>query len=111
MSAATNTVNASFYNAHGGTRTEGGKTTRLPTSILEFPVVNNDGTTDGGRFHPSQKPVALLSHLIRMFSNPVDLVVDATMGSGSTGVAALQCGRRFGGLKLTRSGTATRYRG
>ena len=38
--------------------------------------------------HPTQKPVLLLEDLIKTFSNDGDLVVDMTMGSGSTGVAA-----------------------
>src|SRR5690606_4602053 len=46
-------------------------------------------------FHPTQKPVALLEDLIRTYSNAGDLVCDLTMGSGSTGVAAVNTGRRF----------------
>lgn len=51
-------------------------------------------------FHPTQKPVALLDDLIRTYSNEGDLVVDLTMGSGSTGVAAVKAGRRFTGIEL-----------
>ncbi len=49
--------------------------------------------------HPTQKPVLLLEDLIKTFSNENDLVVDLTMGSGSTGVAALRTGRRFVGIE------------
>lgn len=49
--------------------------------------------------HPTQKPVALMEYLIRTYTNPGDTVLDNTMGSGTTGVAALQSGRRFIGIE------------
>lgn len=54
---------------------------------------------DRDNYHPTQKPVLLLEDLIKTFSNENDLVVDLTMGSGSTGVAALRTGRRFVGIE------------
>src|SRR5690625_4187387 len=51
-------------------------------------------------YHPTQKPVALLDDLIRTYSNDGDHVVDLTMGSGSTGVAAVKAGRRFTGIEM-----------
>ena len=51
-------------------------------------------------YHPTQKPVLLLEDLIKTFSNESDLVVDLTMGSGSTGVACRNTGRRFIGIEL-----------
>lgn len=50
--------------------------------------------------HPAQKPVRLLKHLIGIASNPGSLVLDPFMGVGSTGVAALELGRRFTGMEL-----------
>jgi DNA modification methylase len=50
--------------------------------------------------HPTQKPVLLLEDLIKTFSNENDLVVDLTMGSGSTGVACKNTGRSFTGIEL-----------
>ena len=61
-------------------------------SIFRYPK-------DKGRYHPTQKPVALLSDLIKTFTNPGDLVVDFFMGSGSTGVACKETGRRFIGIE------------
>lgn len=55
---------------------------------------------DGGGYHPTQKPVALLEDLIQTFSNPCETVLDFTMGSGSTGVACANTGRRFIGIEL-----------
>ena len=50
-------------------------------------------------YHPTQKPVLLLEDLIKTFSNPKDLVVDLTMGSGSTGVACVNTKRAFIGIE------------
>jgi len=49
--------------------------------------------------HPTQKPVLLLEDLIKTFSNENDLVVDLTMGSGSTGVACVNTKRNFIGVE------------
>jgi len=49
--------------------------------------------------HPTQKPVLLLEDLIKTFSNENDLVVDLTMGSGSTGVACKSTNRNFIGIE------------
>ena len=50
-------------------------------------------------YHPTQKPVLLLEDLIKTFSNEGDLVVDLTMGSGSTGVACKNTNRSFIGIE------------
>lgn len=49
--------------------------------------------------HPTQKPVLLLEDLIKTFSNENDLVVDLTMGSGSTGIACKNTNRSFIGIE------------
>jgi len=49
--------------------------------------------------HPTQKPVLLLEDLVKTFSNENDLVVDLTMGSGSTGIACLNTKRNFIGIE------------
>ena len=55
---------------------------------------------DYGGFHPTQKPVELLTDLIKTYSNEGDLVLDFTMGSGSTGVACKILNRDFIGIEL-----------
>jgi site-specific DNA-methyltransferase (adenine-specific) len=50
-------------------------------------------------YHPTQKPILLLEDLIKTFSNENDLVVDLTMGSGSTGVACRNTKRNFIGIE------------
>ena len=77
----------------------GGSTERFPTSVLEFAVVNQDGSSDVGNFHPSQKPLALIEYLLSTYSNPGDVVLDNTMGSGTCGVAAINLGRKFIGVE------------
>ena len=66
-----------------------------PKSILEFQ--NRNG---GGKFHPTQKPVALMEYLIRTYTNEGDTVLDFTMGSGSTLVAAVNTNRNGVGIEL-----------
>jgi len=55
---------------------------------------------DYGGLHPTQKPVDLLKDLIKTYSNEGDIVLDFTMGSGSTGVACKELGRKFIGIEL-----------
>ena len=50
--------------------------------------------------HPTQKPVEVMEWLINRLSNESDLILDPFMGSGSTGVAALNANRRFIGIEL-----------
>ena len=69
-------------------------THRYPTNILCFSWATRDG------LHPTQKPVALLKYLIRTYTSEGETVLDNTMGSGSTGVAAMLTGRRFIGIEL-----------
>jgi site-specific DNA-methyltransferase (adenine-specific) len=54
---------------------------------------------DYNGYHPTQKPVLLLEDLIKTFSNERNLVVDLTMGSGSTGVACKNTNRNFIGIE------------
>lgn len=50
--------------------------------------------------HPTQKPIPLLEYLIKTYSNKDDLILDFTMGSGSTGVACMLTDRKFIGIEL-----------
>ena len=69
--------------------------TRYPKSVLN---ISRDFSAQQ-QVHPTQKPVPLLEWLIATYSNPNQVVLDNTMGSGSTGVAAMNLGRRFIGIE------------
>ena len=65
---------------------------QYPLDLIEF-------DKDAEKIHPTQKPVSLCEYLIKTYSNEGDTVLDNCMGSGSTGVAAVQCGRDFIGIE------------
>lgn len=65
--------------------------TRHPSSVQRF-------AREVG-FHPTQKPVALMEYLIRTYTHEGDVVLDNCMGSGTTGVACANTGRRFVGIE------------
>lgn len=72
-----------------------------PVSIIRFPAPNNLTEKHYG-LHPTQKPVDLLEYLIKTYSQPDELVLDPTCGSGSTFVAARKCGRDYIGCDIER---------
>ena len=73
------------------------KGTRYPSTILDYPNSNNNN------FHPTQKPINLLEHLIETYSNEGDTILDNTMGSGSTMVACVNTNRKGIGIELDKS--------
>ena len=62
-------------------------------------VVNADGH-NAKRVHPTQKPIRLMALIIKDFTSEGDTILDPFMGSGTTGVACVQTGRRFIGMEL-----------
>lgn len=64
--------------------------------IYSYPICH-----DKGRFHPTQKPVALMEELIKKHSNEGDLVLDCFAGSASTAVAAYNLNRNFTGCEIS----------
>lgn len=67
---------------------------KYPTSILKF---NKPHSTIVQ--HPTQKPVGLLEYLIKTYTKENEIVLDNTMGSGSTGVACVNLNRKFVGIE------------
>ena len=68
------------------------KYTNYPSEIIEFGL-------DKDSIHPTQKPVALMDYLIKTYSNENEVVLDNCMGSGTTGVSAVKCNRKFIGIE------------
>lgn len=69
---------------------------RVPSSWQKFNVVSGGEKVK----HPTQKPLALMEYLIKTYTNEGETVLDFTMGSGSTGVAAKNLNRNFIGIEL-----------
>lgn len=67
--------------------------TNYPRRVLDVP-------SEGKTVHPTQKPVALMEYLIKTYTNEGETVLDFTMGSGTTGVAAKNLNRKFIGIEL-----------
>ena len=84
-------------NQNGGafkTETYKQEFTNFPRQVLKFNVECG--------LHPTQKPIPLLEYLIKTYTNEDELVLDFTMGSGSTGVACLNTNRKFIGIELDK---------
>jgi len=69
-------------------------THKNPTTLIQFSKIRK------GSLHPTQKPVALMEYLIKTYTNENETVLDFTMGSGTTGVAAKNLNRNFIGIEL-----------
>ena len=65
-----------------------------PKAIIDFK------TTQWQKEHPTQKPVELMEYLIKTYTNENEIVLDNTMGSGSTGVACVNTFRNFIGIEM-----------
>jgi len=67
---------------------------KYPKTLITFSNANNKG-----KKHPTQKPVELMEYLIKTYTQENETVLDFTMGSGSTGVAAMNTKRNFIGIE------------
>ena len=72
---------------------------KYPVNLLNFSARSKE-CHYRKRVHPTQKPVDLLEYLIKTYTNDGDLVLDFTMGSGSTGVACMNTNRKFIGIEI-----------
>jgi len=68
-------------------------THKYPTTHLVFDKIRK------GSLHPTQKPVALMEYLIKTYTQEGETVLDFVMGSGTTGVACKNTGRKFIGIE------------
>lgn len=95
VSTADHKKNAKHGDSYGSYKAVGyDSDKRYPRSVLKF-------KTDKQKLslHSAQKPVALCEYLVRTYSNQGEVVLDNCMGSGTTGVACINTGRRFIGIE------------
>lgn len=88
-----NKVNNMKYGISGVSTDNNG--TRYPTTILDFP----QKWRRQDQLHPTQKPVELMEWLVKSYCPEGGVVLDNCMGSGSTGVACVNTGRKFIGIE------------
>lgn len=87
-------VSSNYGQMRGGIKHQSaGK--RFPIDVIKFSNGNHSNMV-----HPTQKPVDLLEYLIKTYTDEGMTVLDNTMGSGSTGVAAVKLKRNFIGMEL-----------
>ena len=83
-----------YGNQPGAVSTSNGE--RYPLNLIKF-------CRDKNKLHPTQKPVALLEYLIKTYTQENDVVLDFTMGSGSTAIACLNTNRSFIGMEIEQN--------
>jgi site-specific DNA-methyltransferase (adenine-specific) len=94
-------VNKPVVYDYGGKKGGSHLPNRKPQKIVglqkyaNYPTTIIDIASSFGKLHPTQKPVALFEYLIRTYTNEGDTVLDNCAGSGTTGIACLNTGRKF----------------
>lgn len=87
-------ASTNYGHYHTEWKTTNNKGTRYPVKTIKFANAHD-------AVHPTQKPVGLLQYLIKTYTDEGMTVLDNTMGSGSTGVAAVSLNRNFIGMELS----------
>ena len=93
--------NTNVYNSHHEVPAKLTKM-KYPKNIIQVNARANE-CNNTKRVHPTQKPVVLLEYLIKTYTVENDVVLDFTMGSGSTGVACKNLNRDFIGIELNKT--------
>ena len=90
--------NYSHSDVNGGTL---GKMDRNLVTDFFYPknLLSVSNANQRERLHPTQKPQLLMEYLVKTYTNEGDTVLDFTMGSGTTGAACGNTGRRFVGIE------------
>jgi len=92
-----NSKKTEVYGDHGLTSYD--STERYPRSVQIF-ATDKQKTKKGEEAHPTQKPLALLEMLVKTYTNDGDLILDNTMGSGTTNLAAVKLNRHSIGIEM-----------
>jgi len=87
--------NGVIYHGENKRNYKGGDTTRMPLNIQYFKCVDNYS-----KLHPNEKPVSLIEYLITTHTNENDLILDFTIGSGTTAIACINTNRNYIGFEL-----------
>ena len=97
-----NERNSGVYSAQKGVPTVNDGKHYYPRDVLKFTSVQSLSKTEP-RVHPTQKPLALMEFLVKTYTNEFEIVLDATMGSGTTGAACMICNRKFIGFETDKN--------
>jgi len=89
---------ASWYVKDGDKWTFNRQNDKYEGSVLRFPSESGGGFK---RYHPTQKNLQMVEYIIKIHSNPGDLILDPFMGSGTTAVACINTGRNFIGFEIS----------
>jgi site-specific DNA-methyltransferase (adenine-specific) len=81
----------------------GGEVEKVETTLKGYHPKTIQTFKKDGTLHPTQKPVLLIEHLIKSYTNEGETVLDFTMGSGTTGVACINTNRNFIGIELDKT--------
>ena len=68
-------------------------------NVFQTPILSGEERGQEELYHPTQKPLSIVGKLMRVSSNPNDIVLDPFLGSGTTAVAAKALGRNFIGIE------------
>ncbi|WP_223810236.1 MULTISPECIES: DNA-methyltransferase [unclassified Campylobacter] len=71
---------------------------KFPGNVMEIPKSARNSESEDKIEHLTRKPVSLIAHLIRLFTQENQLILDPFLGSGSSAIAALNNKRRFVGF-------------
>ncbi len=101
MAIRGNPRNKGGYNKGDGSENYGkfGNTEAFNNEYYPTNILRISNAKQGGKVHPTQKPVALMEYLIRTYTNEGETILDNCMGSGTTGVACVNTGRDFIGIE------------
>lgn len=70
---------------------------RYPRSVQYFKTAESEGKV----YHPTQKPISLMEWLIKTYSNEGDMVLDNTIGGGTTAIACIRTNRKYIGIDVS----------
>ena len=86
-------IRSEFLSEKDNTCTYNGKSS---SDVLDFHLTEK-------RSHPTQKPLSLIEYLVKVYTNPSDIILDNCIGSGTTAIASINTGRNFIGFEMDKT--------